>query len=140
VVSARSSILTIRLADLHRRAEVSQKALDCYCDALSAVDDSATLQELTAGLERSVRWHGKPIRALHPFHPDDHALLRAVNRGEFTIHGLRNRDLQQLFYPQPPTTVAEKRRRSAAIGRKLRMPPGTRIDSQAATHTSLSGH
>lgn len=109
------------LADLHRRAEVSQKALDCYCNALSAVDDSATLQELTAGLERSVRWHGKPIRALHPFHPDDHALLRAVNRGEFTIHGLRNRDLQQLFYPQPPTTVTEKRRRSAAIGRKLRM-------------------
>lgn len=109
------------LADLHRRAEVSQKALDCYCDALAAVDDSTTLQELTACLEKRLRWHGKPIRALHPFDPDDHALLRAVNRGEFAIHGLRNRDLQQLLYSYPPTTVAEKRRRSAAVSRKLRL-------------------
>jgi hypothetical protein len=27
------------IADMHRRAEVSQKALDCYCDALATVDD-----------------------------------------------------------------------------------------------------
>lgn len=109
------------LADLHRRAEVSQKALDCYCDALAAVDDSTTLQELTERLEKRVRWHGKPVRALHPFDPQDHGLLRAVNRGEFAIHGLRNRDLQQLLYDPPATTPAEKRRRSAAVSRKLRM-------------------
>jgi hypothetical protein len=109
------------LADLHRRAEVSQKALDRYCDALAAVDDSTTLQELTLRLEQRVRWHGKPVRALHPFHPDDHTLLRAVNRGEFAINGLRNRDLQQLLYDRSTTTPAEKRRRSAAVSRKLRM-------------------
>jgi hypothetical protein len=39
------------LPDMPRRAEVSQKALDCYCDALAAVDDSTTLHELTARLE-----------------------------------------------------------------------------------------
>ena len=109
------------LADLHRRAEVSQKALDCYCDALATVDDSTTLQELTAAIEQRVRWHGKSVRAIHPFDPDDHALLRAINRGEFAINGLRNRDLQSLLYTQPPTTDAEKRRRSAAVSRKLRM-------------------
>lgn len=109
------------LADLHRRAEVSQKALDCYCDALAAVDDSTTLQELTERLERRVRWHGKPVRALHLFDPSDRALLSAINRGEFAIHGLRNRDLQALLYAQPAATPQEKRRRSAAISRKLRM-------------------
>lgn len=109
------------LADLHRRAEVSQKALDCYCDALAAVDDSTTLHELTARLEKRVRWRGQTIRALHPFDPHDHALLRAVNRGEFTIHGFRNRDLQQLLYSQPPLNLLEKRRRSAAVSRKLRL-------------------
>lgn len=109
------------LADLHRRAEVSQKALDCYCDALAAVDDTTTLQELTQQLERRVRWHGRPVRALHPFDPGDHALLSAVNRGEFAINGLRNRDLQQLLYDRPAATAAEKRRRSAAISRKLRL-------------------
>jgi hypothetical protein len=109
------------LADLHRRAEVSQKALDCYCDALAAVDDSTTLHELTLMLEKRVRWHGKPVRAIHPFSPDDHALLQAINRGEFAINGLRNRDLQPLLYTHPPVTLAEKRCRSAAVSRKLRI-------------------
>jgi hypothetical protein len=85
------------------------------------VDDSATLRQLAATIERRVRWHGHSVRALHPFDPADFALLAAVNRGEFAIHGLRNRDLQQLLYPQPPATPAEQRRRSAAVSRKLRL-------------------
>jgi hypothetical protein len=44
-----------------------------------------------------------------------------VNRGEFAINGLRNRDLQQLLYDRPAATVAERRRRPAAVSRKLRM-------------------
>jgi len=109
------------LADLHRRAAVSGKALDCYCDALAAVDDSTTLQQLTASLERRIRWHGKPVRALHPFSPEDHALLLAINRGEFAINGLRNRDLQALLYQDSPNSPKEKRKRSAAVSRKLRI-------------------
>jgi len=109
------------LADLDRRAQVSQKALDCYCDALAAVDDSTTLEELTARLEHRVRWKGKSVRALHPFDPEDHKLLAAINRGEFAINGLRNRDLQELLYGKPVDGRAEKRRRSAAVSRKLRM-------------------
>jgi len=61
------------------------------------------------------------VRALHPFDPDDYALLEAINRGEFALHGLRNRDLQLLLYPKPPANAAEKRRRSAAVSRKLRL-------------------
>jgi hypothetical protein len=109
------------IADLHRRAEVSQKALDCYCSALAAVDDSTTLAQLTASIEHRVRWNGKTMRALHPFDPQDHALLQAVNRGEFAINGLRNRDLQMLLYTTEPRTKVEQRRRSAAISRKLRL-------------------
>jgi len=109
------------VADLHARGEVSQRILDRYCDALAAVDDSTTLVELIAAIERPVRWKGKSVRALHPFEPRDHALLKAVNRGEFTIAGFRNRDLQSLLYEAPPKDKAEQRRRSAAVGRKLRM-------------------
>lgn len=109
------------LADLHRRAEVSQAALDRFCDALAKVDDTNTLQELTASVEKRIRWHGKSVRALHPFEPDDLALLKAVGRGEFTINGLRNRDLQPLLFPNASDSPAEARRRSAAIGRKLRL-------------------
>lgn len=109
------------IADLHRRAEVSQQILDRYGSALAVIDDSTTLQELTATIERQVRWKGKSVRALHPFDPQDYTLLQAVNRGEFAINGFRNRDLQSLLYSTPPRTQAEKRKRSAAISRKLRM-------------------
>jgi hypothetical protein len=34
------------IADLHRRAEVSQRANDRYLDALASVDDSTSLREL----------------------------------------------------------------------------------------------
>jgi hypothetical protein len=109
------------MADLHRRAEVSQKALDRYATALARVDDTTTLAELTAHLECRVRSKGVSFRALHPFDPDDYALLEAVNRGEFTINGLRNRDLERLLHASPASSKTEARRRSAAVSRKLRL-------------------
>jgi hypothetical protein len=89
------------VADLHRRAEVSQKALDRYCTALARVDDTTTLGELTGPLGKRVRWHGRPARALHPFECGDLALLTAVGRGEFTINGFRNPDLRTLLFGTP---------------------------------------
>lgn len=109
------------IADLDARARTSQAILDRYTHALAAIDDSTTLEELVARIECRVRWKSRSIRAIHPFDPADRALLAAVNRGEFTITGLRNRDLQALLYPQPPKTLAEKKRRSCAVSRKLGM-------------------
>jgi hypothetical protein len=113
------------VADMHRRAEVSQKANERYWDALSTVDDSTRFSEFTRALEQPCQYRGRRVRALHPFQADDHRLLQAVNRGEFTINGLRNRDLQLLLYgpvdPNSPLSLQEKRRRSAAVSRKLRI-------------------
>ena len=109
------------VADLHRRAEVSQKALDRYCTALARVDDTTTLREMTASVEKRARRDGRSVRALHPFESGDLELLRAVGCGEFTINGLRNRDLQALLYNKPARTKQEARRRSAAVCRKLRL-------------------
>ena len=61
------------------------------------------------------------MRAIHPFDGADHALLQAVFRGEFQIGGFRNRDLQTLLYSTAAKNEKEKRKRSAAISRKLRM-------------------
>jgi len=113
------------VADLHRRADISQKANERYCDALSTVDDSTRFSEFTHTLEKPCQFQGRRVRALHLFQADDHQLLQAVNRGDFLIRGLRNRDLQLLLYgPVPsdsPLSLKEKRRRSAAISRKLRI-------------------
>jgi hypothetical protein len=58
---------------------------------------------------------------LNPLSPDDAALLQAVSRGEFTLNGLRNRDLCRILYGSVTQNPSEQRRRSAAITRKLRL-------------------
>jgi hypothetical protein len=109
------------IADLHRRAEVSQKVNDRYLDALASTDDSTSLKELLGPLERPVIGTGKRSRALRPFDDQDRLLLEAISRGEFMINGLRNKDLQRLLYTTRAQSVQESRRRSAAISRKLRL-------------------
>jgi hypothetical protein len=109
------------VADLHRRAEVSQKANERYLHALSTVDDSTQLSELVRKLEQPCRFGQIRVRALHPFSAEDHSLLQAVNRGEFALNGLRNRDLQALLFKPGAVPPAEKRRRCARVSRQLRL-------------------
>ena len=113
------------VADLFRRAEVSQKINERFYDALSTVDDSTRFSEFTRALEQPCQYQGRRVRALHLFREEDHRLLEAVNRGEFMIRGLRNRDLQKLLYPSvppdSPLSLKERRRRSASVSRKLRI-------------------
>jgi hypothetical protein len=109
------------IADLHRRAEVSRKAAERYLDALASVESDTTLDEVLHRLGQPRYWHGRRVRPLSPFSPDDRQLLQTISRGEFTLNGLRNRDVQRLCFAQPPATPVEARRRSAWASRKLRM-------------------
>jgi hypothetical protein len=109
------------VADIHRRAEISQAANERYVEALASVDESRSLAELAEGVCRPVCWQGKRSRALNPLAAADGQLLEAVNRGEFAINGFRNRDLRCLLSTHPATDEAQERRRSAAISRKLRL-------------------
>jgi hypothetical protein len=59
------------------------------------------------------------VRALNPLAKEDAALLEAVGRPEFVVQGLRNRDLCRLLYHSEARTLAERRRRSAAVPRQL---------------------
>jgi hypothetical protein len=108
------------IADLHRRAEVSHHVNERLIDSLAAVDDSRRLDELIDSMQRPVTWKQCRVRALRPF-ADDQPLLEAVSRGEFLLNGFRNRDLQAILHTEPAADPAERRRRSAAISRKLRM-------------------
>ncbi len=109
------------VADLHRRAQVSQAANERYLETLAAVDEQQALGQLAAGLCRPVTWKGRRSRALNPFSKEDARLLEAINRGEFTLNGFRNRDLQGWLYESKPADDREARRRSGAVTRKLRM-------------------
>jgi hypothetical protein len=108
------------VADLHRRAKVSQAANNRYAEALATVDTSTPLGRQVAALCEPTELNGRRVRALRPWAPADIALLRAVNRGEFVVNGLRNRDIRELLCP-PTTSAQERRRQSAWVGRQLRL-------------------
>jgi len=109
------------VADLHRRAQVSHAANERYFAFLGAVEDSKPLAELADRLCRPVNGNGKRARALNPPSPDDARLLEVVNRGEFAVHGFRNRDLRALLFDQKNVADEEARRQSSAVTRRLRL-------------------
>jgi hypothetical protein len=109
------------VADVQRRAEVSQAANERYLKAMAAVEPGQPLGALTADICQPVIWQGRRARALNPFSGEDAKLLVAVNRGEFTLNGFRNRDLRSLLYGSEATTTQDARRQSSAITRRLRL-------------------
>lgn len=115
-------VLRKGVADLHRRAQVSQAANARYLDALTSVDDRTTLEERVCQVTEPTTWKGKRVRALRPLAAEDTALLAAVSRGEFAINGLRNRDVRPLLYGDESALAPEEvRRRAAKVTRQLRM-------------------
>ena len=114
-------VLRRGMADFHRRSQICQQINERYVSALARVDDDTTLAELTGPLQQPRRWKGRRVRALHPFRNPDQVWLERVNRGEFALHGFRNRDRQALFFPPPTVDPKERRRRSAWVSRQLRL-------------------
>jgi len=108
------------IADLHRRAEVSQKANERLLNALASVDDSRSVAELTADIQTHTHWNGRRARGLRPW-AEDKDLFAVINQGEFLINGFRNRDLRKLLYDAEAESLTERRRRSSAISRKMRL-------------------
>ncbi len=86
--------LRFGVADLWRRAQVSQAANRRYLEALASTTGKTPLYQEALGLGRAVVLKGQRYRALNPWSDEDGALLEAINRGAFRLHGLRNRDYQ----------------------------------------------
>jgi hypothetical protein len=110
------------VADLHRRAQVSQRSNDAYLDGLAAVEDTTPCSRLFDPVSRPVVDAGRRFRAMRLGDPNDLALLQAISRGEFATAGFRNRDLRRLLYPSARhASPAELRRLCARISRRLRI-------------------
>lgn len=109
------------VADMPRRAELSQRSNERYLEALAAVKTPIPLKMMTEKLSEAVPWKGKRVRGLNLLGEADAQLLEAVGRAEFLISGVRNRDLQGLLYDKPTEDPAQKRRRCGQVTRKLRI-------------------
>lgn len=108
------------VADLHRQAEVSQRANDRLAESLATVAEPTPLGKLLEPLGHAVFPDGKRARALNPLTGPDGELLRTIARGDFLLQGFRNRDVRLALYGPAPEPTAQ-RRQSAAVTRKLRL-------------------
>jgi hypothetical protein len=108
------------VADIARRAEVSDAITGRYLQQMAAVQSPLPLKDLADALSRPVTWNGRRARGLNLL-GGDAALLEAAGRGEFLIHGFRNQDLRGLLFAEPATDPQENRRRAGQVTRKLHL-------------------
>ncbi len=59
------------IADLHRRAQVSQASNERYLDALASTDTKSPVGKLVQSICKPTNYNGKRIRALRPWSADD---------------------------------------------------------------------
>ena len=106
------------VADMYRRAEVSQAANDRYAEALASLDTTTPLGRLAATVCRPVSKDGKRYRALHPFSSEDRDLLEAISDGAYATDGFCNRDLAARLYP---AALADPVERGSGMPRRFRI-------------------
>ncbi len=108
------------VADLARRAEISDRANSRYLEALGAVATDVPFGQVAAEVCHRVRWKGRSARGLNPLAAEDAMLLEAVSRGEFTLNGFRNRDLRALLFPDTCDPTLTKRQ-GGQVTRRIRL-------------------
>jgi hypothetical protein len=107
------------VADLDRRAAVSQSANNRLLESLASVTETTPLGVLLRPLtEPVVAGSGRRVRGLRPWSAEDGAMLRCVSQGEFLLHGFRNRDVRQALYPATEDKT-EQRRQASQVTRRL---------------------
>jgi hypothetical protein len=118
-------VLRRGIADLERRATVSQGCNERYAEALASVQATTTVQEVSEPLCQRVVAPGggkrRYLRGLNPLSAADGKLLGVVARGEFMINGLRNKDLVGLLYSDEATDEKQRRQRSSRVTRQIRL-------------------
>jgi len=119
------------IADLHRRAEVSQACNERYLDALATLDTDRPVGDIVDTICRPVKWKGQRVRAMRPWSIADRTLLQTVSRGEFAVNGFRNRDLLAHLFPRRFPSAKDKRRAVGRITRLIRMLRAHRLIRKA---------
>lgn len=107
------------VADLERRSQISRASNERYCDALAACPTDSTLLESIEVVCRPVVKSGRRVRALNPCSAPDFKLLKFLAQGEWSIKGLRNKDLAQWL--EAEAEKLDKTQRKKLSGRVSRL-------------------
>lgn len=108
------------VADLERRARLSQSSNERYLDALAPCPSDTTFIEVVGEVCQRVQYRRRYVRALNPSAPCDLNLLRFLNEGQWAIEGFRNRDLALWIEPNADQLpVARRRKLTARVSRLI---------------------
>lgn len=109
------------VADMHRRAEVSQQSNDRYAEALASLDTSTPIGQLAAKVCRPARKDGTHYRALRPWSEQDRRLLEAISDGKLAVEGFCNRDVASHLYPTNSDDKTQRARIASKVSYRLRI-------------------
>jgi hypothetical protein len=107
------------VADLRRRAHISQRANERYLDRLATPETAAPLKTLVDPLTQPVFHNGRRYRGLNILAGKDSELLAAAAAGEGLLNGFRNRDIAATLFGPPATDPQQARRRTTKVSRLL---------------------
>jgi len=108
------------VANFYQYHAVAHAANQRYLNALSVVDGPCATAPQLDRLCKPAKFHKRRRRGLNLLHPEEQRLFRAILRGDWRLHGFRNRDLVQELY-KSQTLPAEERRRSLRVCRQLQL-------------------
>jgi hypothetical protein len=109
------------VADLHRRAEVSQQVNDRYQQALASLDTTQELIDLVSPICRPICHAGIRYRGLRPWSKEDRTLLEAVSRAEYVTTGFTNSDLAAHLYPGKRGDKQERAKVASRVCYRIRL-------------------
>lgn len=109
------------VADMHRRAQVSQQSNDRYAAALASLDTFTPIGQLAAKVCRRARKDGTRYRPLRPWSDEDRRLLEAISDGKLAVGGFCNRDLASHLYPSKSDDKIERGRIASKVSYRLRI-------------------
>lgn len=109
------------VADMHRRAEVSQQCNQRYAEALASLDTSTPIIQLAAKVCRPARKNGRRYRALRPWSEQDRKLLESISDGGLAVEGFRNCDLATRLYGPKSAYRIQRGRISSKVSHRLRI-------------------
>lgn len=87
-----------------------------YLEFLSAIEDHSAGVRALDRLTEEKRDTDRPVKGLNFFKRTEQNLLRALQRGEFNIHGVRRADLIALLPALSPAAISRQLRRLLCLG------------------------
>jgi hypothetical protein len=109
------------VADLHRRAEVSQQVNHRYQEALAALDTTKAVIDVVAPICRPLRRQGLRCRALRPWSDEDRRLLETISRADYIAEGFTNGDVADHLYPGPRGDKKARARIASRVTYRIRL-------------------